>query len=202
MKQTLLSLFFLISASLFPQKLSDVVGTMPNAIVPGLPENDRTMLLADTGRISIPFALGKIEREAFTSDFLRIKTSKVGTTQIKLLPLINGTKIICVIKTVCAAACDSNIKFYSSDWIELDSKTLIPHISIESFIEVTKKNSENNKFALSLLDICPVSAEFENGSSVLTMKLHVEKYLSGEQLTQIKPFLKTVTLNWDNTSFK
>ena len=100
MKKIIIAFFIFISTSVFSQKIDDVFKTMPNSVLPGLSESNRTMFLVDTGKTVIPYSLGKIEKLAYTPDFLKIKTSDIGTTQIKLLPLINDTKIICVIKTV------------------------------------------------------------------------------------------------------
>ena len=204
MKKIVTVLFIFIVTSAFPQKIDDVFKTMPNSILPGLSDGNRTMLLVDTGKTVIPYSLGEIEKLAYAPDFLKIKTSGIGSTQLKLLPLINDTQIICVIRTVCGKACDSNIRFYSTDWKELEAKTLLSHISAASFFDSSKKDSENYKFALSLPDIYPVSAEFENGSNALTLKLDLEGYLSDEQLAEVKPFIKseTITLNWNNISFR
>lgn len=204
MKKIVTVLFIFIAVSAFPQKIDDVFKTMPNAILPGLSVSNRTMLLLDTGKTVIPYSLGKMEKLAYSSDFLKIKTSEIGTTQLKLLPLIDDTYIICVIKTVCGKACDNNIRFYSTDWKELEAKTFLSHIPVASFFDSSKKNSENYKFALSLLDIYPISAEFENGSNALTLRLDLEGYLSDEQLAKIKPFIKseTITLNWNNMFFR
>ncbi len=204
MKKLFFFLFVFVSVSVFPQKIDDVFKTMPNNILPGLTKGNRTMLLVDTGKTVIPYPLGNIEKLVHSVDFLKIKTSDAGTTQIKLLPLINNTQIICIIQTVCGNACDSNIQFYTTDWEKLEANPLLPEISAETFFDESKNNSDNYKFALSLPDIYPISAEFENGSSTLTLKLDVEKYLSDEQLANIKPFIKsdTVKLTWDNTSFR
>ncbi|MDO5523012.1 MAG: DUF3256 family protein [Bacteroidia bacterium] len=204
MKKTLLLLLIFVSASAFSQKIDDVFKSMPNHIVPGLTDGNRTMFLVDTGQTAIPYPLGEIQKLAYSPDFLKIRTSEIGFTQIKLLPLVNNTQIICVIKTVCGNACDSHINFYSTEWVELNADTLLPYISAESFFDSSKKNSDNYKFAVSLPDIYPISAEFENGSNSLTFKLDLEKYLSAEQRAEIEPFIKTetITLNWDKTSFK
>jgi len=204
MKKIFIAFFIFISTLAFSQKIDDVFKTMPNNIVPGLSDGNRTMLLVDTGKTIIPYPLGEIEKLAYSPDFLKIKTSEIGTTQIKLLPLINDTQIMCVVKTVCGNACDSHIKFYSTDWKELDANLLLPDISAESFLDSSKKDTDNYKFAVSLPDIYPISAEFENGSNTLKLKLDLTKYLSNEQLAEIKPFIKseTITLTWNNTSFR
>lgn len=204
MKKIITALFILVSISAFSQKINEVFKTMPNHILLGLSEGNRTMMLVDTGKVIIPSEMGNFEKLKQTNDYLKIKTSEIGTTQIKLLPQTDTTQVICVIKTVCGSACDSHIRFYTSDWTELDSDKFMPKISIDKFFDSSKKDSENYKFAVSLPDIYPISAEFENGSNALTLKLDLQNHLSDEQINEIKPFIKseTITLNWDNTSFR
>jgi len=102
-------------------------------ILPGFSEANRTMLLLDTALNVIPYPLGNIEKINYTDSYLQLKTSDIGTFQLKLLSLVNNTKIICTIKTVCGEACDSNIRFYSTGWEEIDEKTLLPSVSKEVF---------------------------------------------------------------------
>ncbi|HHT30334.1 MULTISPECIES: DUF3256 family protein [Petrimonas] len=205
MKRSVTIIFIFIAIAAFPQKIDDIFKTMPNSLLPGLSEGNRTMLLVDTGRTVIPYSLGEIEKLLHLPDFLKIQTSEIGTTQLKLLPLINGTHIVCIIKTVCSRkVCDSSIRFYSTEWVELDADKLLPDISAESFFFSSKKDTENYKFALSLHNVCPVSANFENGSDTLTLKLNLEGYLSDEQRSAIRPIIEsdTIRLIWNKTSFR
>lgn len=113
--------FLLIALTCSAQKMGELFKTMPQHVLPGFSEADKIMLLVDTALTSIPYPLGNIERINYTDDFLKIKTSSRGNLQIKLLPLINNTKIVCVVKTVCGQACDSQIQFYSTEWNPIES---------------------------------------------------------------------------------
>ena len=78
------------------------------------------MLLVDSSLSVIPYALGEIERLEYTDTFLSLKTSEVGTMQIKILPLVNNTQIVAFIKTVCSSnVCDSDIQFFTNEWEEI-----------------------------------------------------------------------------------
>lgn len=204
MKKLFIVSFLLITFAGYGQKINEVFKTMPEDILPGFSEADKTMLLVDTAINVIPYSLGNIERLKYTDSYLQIKTSGVGTLQIKLLPLVNNTKIICVIKTVCGKACDSDIRFYSTDWSPIESRDLMPAFSAESFFDPAKRGTAAYRNALALLDIEPISAAFINGADNLTLLLDYASYISAENVAKIRPFIKqeSVTLRWNKTSFR
>ena len=204
MRKLFIALFILTTALTNAQTIDDIFKTMPKDILPGITDGNRTMLLVDTGKTTIPYELGTVEKLTDKEDYLKVKTSAIGTTEIKLLPIKGGKKIICVTKTVCGKACDSNITFYSYAWEKLDQKTFLPEISKNSFMDSSKKDSETYKYAVSLPDICPISAEFINGGTDLQLTLHYKDYLSERQQQEIKPFIKTdvIVLKWNNEFFK
>ena len=49
---------------------------------------------------------------------------------MKLLPTNDSTKVICVVATVCAPACDSHVKFYTTDWKELVASSYLPVLPV------------------------------------------------------------------------
>ena len=204
MKKFFTLILILISINSYSQKMSDIFKNAPAEILPGFSEADKTMLLVDTALNTIPNAIGKMQRLNYTEDYLKIKSSEVGNIQIKLLPLVNNTKIICVIKTVCAHSCDSQIQFYSVDWTPIESTSLLPALSAETFFDESKKDSQSYSNALSLIDMEPISAEFENDSNDLILSFNYKAYISTENLDKIKPFIKqdSLTLHWDKTSFR
>jgi hypothetical protein len=203
-KNLILFLFAVSSFCSFGQKIDDVFKTMPDSILPGLSGDNKIMMLMDTGKTVIPYQLGAFEKLSHRDSYLNIRSSEVGTTQIKLLTLINNSKIVCVVKTVCSAVCDSQIAFYSTAWEKLEKNSLLPDIDIESFFDSSKKGSDNYKFAVSLPDILPVKACFEGGGDDLTFSIDFSSYLMQEDREQMKPFLKTeqLVLKWNKTRFQ
>ena len=203
MKKALVYIFLFISVTLSAQNIGDIFKQMPTNMLPGFTEANKTMLLVDTGKTVVPYALGEIEKQVQTNDFLKLKTSAVGTIQLKLLPIAEDSSIICVIRTVCAKACDSYIAFFSTDWKELDKNNFLPTISKEIFFDSSQKNSDKYKYAVSLSDISPISAEFVNEQEDLTLKLNIEVCLSKDDFEEAKPFLKneSLVLKWNNNRF-
>lgn len=203
--RNLIWIFFLsVSFLAEGQNIGEMFKSMPAALLPGVSEGNKTMLLVDSGETVVPYALGEIKKLRQSSNFLEIKTSGIGIIQLKLLPVEKDSAIVCVIKTVCANACDSHITFYTTKWEEIGNKTFLPEVSQEIFFDSSKKERENYKYAVSLHHIFPISATFSESGYDLTLTFNYKALLSDEQIAEIKPFLKSdsVVLMWNNAVFR
>jgi hypothetical protein len=183
--------------------MDDVFKTMPNDFLPAFSEADKTMLLVDSSLSVIPYALGEIERLAYSDTFLSIKTSEVGTMQIKILPLINNTQIIVLIKTVCSGVCDSDIRFFTNEWKEIDKKSILPTITPQVFFDQKELNTPEFKWTVSQIDMFPLEFQFKNGSNNLQVKFDIANHLSALDFAKIEPFLvkETIDLLWNKSMF-
>ncbi|MDR2815568.1 MAG: DUF3256 family protein [Proteiniphilum sp.] len=186
------------------QNIGGLFKSMPPELLPGVSESNKTMLLVDSGETTIPYALGEIKKLGQSSSYLKIKTSDAGATQLKLLPAGKDSLIVCIIKTVCAEACDSHISFYTTKWKKIENNAFLPEISKEIFFDSSKKEMENYKYAVSLQHIYPISADFSESGSDLTLTFNYKPLLDNDQITEIKPFLKSeaIVLKWENGSFR
>ncbi|MDD3955556.1 MAG: DUF3256 family protein [Proteiniphilum sp.] len=201
----LILLFFLsLSTIVEAQQVGDLFKAMPPELLPGVSEGNKTMLLVDSGKTTVPYPLGEIVKEAYGNDYLRLQTSKIGTLQLKLLPVSEDSVVVCLIKTVCGNVCDSHISFYTSEWKKLDKEAFLPTISAEIFLNSSQKKSENDKYAVSLPDIYPISATFNETGTDLTLTFHYKERLAEEQIQQLEPLLKgdSLVLTWKNGSFR
>ena len=203
MKQYILLLFSCITIFSYGQKIDEVFKTMPDEFLPAFTEADKTMLLVDSNLSVIPYALGEIEKLAYNETFLSIKTSEVGTMQIKLLPLVNNTHIVAMIKTVCSKVYDSNIRFFSKEWEEIDKSSILPQITPLTFFDSSKADTPEFKWALSHIDLFPISYQFKNGSNNLVVTFDFKNYLSKQDVQKVSPFLhnETVDLMWNKSTF-
>src|SRR5690554_1632044 len=140
--------------TVYSQTINDMFKTMPAELLPGVSEGNKTMLIVDTSKTTVPYIFGDIQKQNHSNSYLNIKTSDVGNTQIKLLPISEDSTIISVIQTVCGGAnkdiCNSIITFYTTNWEVLDSKLFLPTLSPELFMDSSKKELDNYKYALSL----------------------------------------------------
>lgn len=201
----LILLFFLsLSTIVEAQQVGDLFKAMPPELLPGVSEGNKTMLLVDSGKTTVPYPLGEIVKEAYGNDYLRLQTSKIGTLQLKLLPVSEDSVVVCLIKTVCGNVCDSHISFYTSEWKKLGKEAFLPTISAEIFLNSSQKKSKNDKYAVSLPDIYPISATFNETGTDLTLTFHYKERLAEEQIQQLEPLLKgdSLVLTWKNGSFR
>lgn len=196
----LLSCIALLS---YGQTMDEVFKTMPGDFLPAFSEADRTMLLVDSSLSVIPYALGEIERLAYSDTFLSIKTSEVGTMQIKILPLINNTQIIVLIKTVCSGICDSDIRFFTSEWVEIEKDSLLPAITPSVFFDQKELDTPGFKWTVSQIDIFPLQFQFKNGGDNLQVKFDIVNHLSSQDSVKISPYLvtETIDLMWNKSTF-
>jgi hypothetical protein len=142
MKQYILLFFLGFTLSLsYGQNIDTLFKTMPDELLPAFSEANKTMLLVDSSMSVIPYPLGEIEKLDYSETFLSLKTSKVGTMQIKILPLVNNTKIVALINTVCSKVCDSNVRFFTQEWEEIDKKGLLPELAPHIFFDKTEMDT-------------------------------------------------------------
>lgn len=204
MKRYIIALFIsCITLLSHGQTIDKVFKTMPDDFLPAFSEANRTMLLMDSSLSVIPYALGEIEKLAYSDTFLSLKTSKVSTMQIKILPLVNNTQIIVLIKTVCSGVCDSDIRFFTNEWEEIEKRSLLPTISPQLFFDETKLDELKFKWAAAHIDIYPLQFEFMNGGNNLHVKFDILKHLSPQDSINIAPFLmrETIDLSWNKSTF-
>ena len=210
MKKILFAITFLaISISISAQDIKNIILSMPESIVYGLEASEKNLLaagLSDTARLSVDRGrLGKITRLAVSQDFVSFKTSDAGTVEIKLLPLINDSQIICVIRTVCAGACDSQLQFYTTKWIPINQGDLFPKKDKDWFIRTdVDKNSQEFKNAYAALDMNPIRIELSPTDTSLRVYYDIKKYLNEEDYKKTEPFLleNPKILYWDKSSYK
>lgn len=210
MKKIIL-LFFIITSGIgytSAQDLSNVIMSMPKEIILPISDDQKELLLDAKNKdtVIVQNTLnGDVERLSISSDFIKLKTSDIGTTQIKLLPLINNSYIVGVIQTVCdSLVCDSQIRFYTTDWKPLDNQSIISKRNKDIFIQSTvDRSSQVFKNAYAALDMTPVELKFSPNNQSLELVYNIEGYLSVDDYKLIKPYLitKPIILNWDKSSF-
>ena len=110
--------------SAFAQDMKSVFVSMPDSIAPLLTKvnkEDCVDFLAYNMKAEVKNRFGgATELKVLTDDYLFLQTTANSSMEMKLLPVNDSTKVVCMIKTVCSSACDSEVHFYSSDWKEYD----------------------------------------------------------------------------------
>lgn len=143
--------------------------------------------------------------EKLTSDYLLLQSTERTTIEMKMLPLVNNTYIICMITTVSGPAPDSRIAFYTTDWQPLEALDLYAPVEAGWFIrESANKNSDAFLDATSRLDMDLVRYSLSPDANTLTATYATPLYLSKEEREKVKPFLKDEpkVYMWERSHFQ
>src|SRR5690554_1249719 len=83
MKKYILSLFLYTSLAIQSQTIGDIFKFMPENMLPGVSEGNKTMLIVDSTNTTVPYIFGEIKKVSHNSNYLKIETSEIGTLQLK-----------------------------------------------------------------------------------------------------------------------
>ncbi|MDR1810228.1 MAG: DUF3256 family protein [Prevotella sp.] len=190
--------------------ITSVFLTVPETVLFGADAQTKDQLVAnpkDSGEVKVRSQLNSwIKRTAISADYIALETSSVGTLQIKLLPLINNSKIVCVVHTVCGKVCDSRIAFYAADWQPIaNTASIFPPATLDTFIKPdADRQSEDFRNALAALDMTAVRYQLNAENDTIEAYLDLQNYLQEEDYNKIKPYLceQPKTFHWDKVSYK
>jgi len=207
MKKTILFFLGLLSVCCSAQNVSSVFGNMPKDLIL-LVDSTLRQNLIDFHKNSISDNIkdklgGKITLSRLNDDFMELVSDNFSM-QIALLKLVNASKIICLIQTVCAPVCDSRLSFYTVDWKPLNiSDFILPVNSLWFIKDNTDKTGEDFINASKSLDMDLMQFRFDPEKLTLTQTYTTPQYLSKEDKKTIEPFLKQEpkVFIWKNMRF-
>lgn len=149
---------------------------------------------------------GKSEMTELTSDYLHVQMTPQSTWQMKLLAVSDTTKVICVVSTACAPACDSHIRFYTTDWAELPVSSYLPVLpTMNDFIAEAADSVHTYEFqdACRQADMLLMKADLSAKEATLTFTFTTIDYMNKEAAEKLKPFVRRpVVYTWDGKSFR
>ena len=208
MKKIVLFFWGLLSICCSAQDVSSVFRNMPEdliLLVDSTLRQDLIDLYKNELSDNIKDKLGeKITLSSFKEDFMEMRSGNFSM-QIALLKLVNDSKIICLIQTVCAPVCDSQLSFYTVDWKPLNASDFILPVDISWFIkDDTDKTGEDFINASKSLDMDLMQYHFNPEKLELTQTYTTPQYLSKEDKKAIEPFLKqeSKVFIWKKMGFK
>jgi hypothetical protein len=196
-----------ISAS--AQDMKSVFIAMPDSITPLLTKvnkEDFVDFLDSNMKAEVKNRFdGTAEMKVLTEDYTLVQTSEIGTLEMKLLPVNDSTKVICMVKTVCASACDSDVRFYTSDWSkEFDAASLLQRPSADVFFLPNDTLSEEGVLIRKKADMHLMKASLSKDVPTLTFIYTTPDYLNQEDKEKLLPHLRKepVVLEWKDGQFR
>lgn len=212
MKNLIPVIFFFVTgifslASLQAQEAKKMFINMPDSLSPLLTKVNREDcidFLESKMKAQVENRFGKkSEMTELSADYIRMQMSPQTTWQMKVLALNDTTKVICTVSTACAPACDSDIRFYTSDWKPLAETQFIAMPVLNDFL-TTPDSTAIYAFeeARHSADMLLMKADFNKENTELTVTLTTPDYMSKETAEKLKLFLRRpIIYTWKNGAF-
>ena len=210
MKGRLLLIAVLFCAMpIFAQNMKSVFIAMPDSIAPLLSQVnkedcvdflDSNMKAEVTNRCG-----GKAEMKVLTDDYVLMQTTPGSTLEMKLLPVNDSTKVVCMVKTVCASACDSEIRFYASDWSkELSKDDFLQLPDVEAFYFPQDSITEEYTLIRKKADMDLMKASLSKDATSLTFIYTTPEYMNKDDKEKLLPYLRKepIVLQWQDGKFR
>ena len=195
--------------SVFGQDMKTVFVAMPDSLTPLLTKvnkEDCIDFLASNMKAEVKNRFDKpAEMKVLTEDYMQLQMTESSMLEMKLLPLNDSIKVVCMVKTVCASACDSEIHFYSSDWKEeLSSADFLQKPSQDAFLVQADSASEEYVLARKTADVNLMKAVLSKDDASLTFYYTTPDYMNKETREKLEPYLRKdpVVLQWQDGKFR
>lgn len=141
--------------------------------------------------------------QKLTHDYALLQITDRSTLEMKLLPLVNNTYVVCMVTTVDGPVPDSRIEFFTTDWQPLETEDLfIPASNDWYFKKGVDENSEGFLEATSLLDMDMFQYHLSPDDLTLTETYTTPQYLSKEDQEKVEPYLSgPLVYKWEKSHF-
>lgn len=190
------------------QDMSSVFTSMPDQHIPQL-ESAWRKDLVDLYKSGKEARLknrmdGFSQLDSLTENYMMLRTTERSCVEMKLLPLVNNTYVVCMVSTVYAPVPDSRIEFFTTSWEPLPATDLFESPSGDWYLKVdVDKESDGFKAAISTLDMDLVRYQLSPDSYTLTATYSTPLYLDEESRERLKPYLaEPKVYTWEKYRFK
>lgn len=194
--------------SVAAQDMKKVFIAMPDSLTPLLTKvnkEDCIDFLASNMKAEIKNRFDKSsEMKVLTEDYLQMQMTENSTLEMKLFPVNDSVKIVCMVKTVCSSACDSEIRFYDTSWKKEFPKNdylqlpapqtfYLPIDTVSSEVELIKRKA----------DMHVMKAVLSKDDSSLSFIYTTPDYLNQEDREKLSPYLRkgAVVYRWKDGKF-
>ena len=199
-------IFFI--SSMQAQEAKKLFVNMPDSLAPLLTSVNRADcidFLESKMKAQVDNRFGtKSEMTDLSNDYIRMQMTPKSTWQMKILALNDSTNVICTVNTACAPACDSSVRFYTTDWKPLTtSQFIMLPTTMDDFLSTPDSTSiyafdEARRSA----DMLLMKVDLNKENKELTITLATPDYMSNETAEKLKPFLRRpIVYQWKNGLF-
>lgn len=204
MKKILLSIgMWLCVAAMQAQDMKSLFIALPDSLSPLLTKVNREDFgdfLASGMKAEVKNRFGKpSEMTKLTDDYLQLKMSSASRTEMKLLPLNDSVKVICVVHTYMAPTADSRISFYDTHWKRLSADIFLTLPKEDAFYrtDLSEVQSDSLRNLRMRTDMYMLKAELSEKDRTLQFVYTTPDYLDKETARELKPYVRVLPLRYE-----
>ena len=183
--------------------------SMPDTILPLLTEINRADcidFLESNMRAIVTNRLdGKSEMTTLTDNYIEIKLSEQSSWQMKVLALNDSTQVICTVFTACAPACDSHIKFYTTQWESLSLADYIQTMpTLSDYLPQLNETDYDIQTlnAVKQADLLLIKMQLSADDNTLVCSFDTPQYMEKSAAQKLTPLhQKPIVYNWNSGKF-
>lgn len=191
------------------KSIRDAWLAMPDSLVPYLNANLRLecVELKDMGlKAEVENMLGgNTVLDSLTASYLHVTLNEAATLEMKLLPVMGGDSILCVVKTVAAPEKESNVWLYDADWRPLQARQQQLERLLETLAGSMTHRPDTMPQArydelVGMIDPVMYNAILSPDEDVLTFSLSLP-FFNKEEREAIRPIMSQRKFKWNGNSF-
>lgn len=191
------------------QDMEAVFVAMPDSLSPLLTEVNRADFgdfLASNMKAEVRNRFGNIsEMTKLTEDYLFVKLTSASTLEMKLLPVNDSVKVVCVVHTYMAPAPDSSISFYTAEWNELPADDFLKLPAEADFYRVPDTEVQNDSLnnLRAYADMYLLKAALAAEQPVISFFYSTPDYMDEETGNKLKSYLLSdpIIYEWKDGKF-
>lgn len=202
---------FVYMSTMAKVTVTNVLRTIPKEIVPYIDDDRRDEIgrfSSENDSLEIKNSLnGTMRIWTVSDDFARMELSESSMLQVKLLSTGDTTQIICVVKTITSPVAESEVRFYTVGWNELDGDFGLPDMrdagAMLSSLTVRPDTMAEARYGELLKNIEPVivNASFDVKGEVLTLGLGIP-FTTKQVQNDMKAIIKQKSFKWNGKTFR
>ena len=208
-RKGMISLLALVAlCGLRAQDMASVFTAMPNQYIPQLEDawrKDLVELYRSGKEARLKNTMnGYSTLLNLTDDYLCLRTTDRSVVEMKLLPLVNNTFVVCMVTTVEGPVADSRIAFYTTDWASLPKADLLSMPEGTWFIKEGAETDEAYPELKAALDMDLFRYQLSATENALRITYTTPLYLEGKTKERLHPFLRgePLCLRWQHGHFR
>ena len=141
---------------------------------------------------------------SLTQDYIFLQTTERSSVEMKLLPLVNNTYIVCMISTVNGPVPDSRMAFFTTAWEPLATDDLFTQPASDWYLRNDIDKSEDAyQDAVARLDMDLTQYSLSPDSMTLTLTYTTPQYLTQQEQAELQPYLsEPLVYTWEKYHFQ